>query len=227
MESTQHEWRQDAIDAARLDATRSHLLYSQSYLTFLFPVIAAVFLCALLWDLSAHAVLFTWLALVIALTLGRFRMLRAIQRDRDRSGDPHGRWLNVFALSALCSGLLWGAAPMCIVPRAPDRLVEFTLYNGLVMLVVCGLVAGATVAYAVSLRVLFCFTVPALLPPGLFLISLGDRFNGALGGLVLLYFLFISGAAVRMHQQLRHFFELEYQLHRLRMDLDGAAGFAP
>ena len=227
MEMQNPAWMQDALEAVHLDGTRSHILYSQSRLTFVYPVVSAATLSGLLWNVSAHAILFTWLALVIALTLGRFRMLRAMQRDHGRDGGPPGRWLNIFALSALLSGLLWGAAPMCIVPHTPDRLVEFTLYNGLVMLVVCGLVAGATVAYAVSLRVLFCFTAPALLPPGLFLISLGDRFNGALGGLVLLYFLFISGAAVRMHQQLRRFFELEYQLHRLRMDLDGAAELAP
>lgn len=223
METQYPAWTQDSMEDARLDGTRSHILYSQSRLTFLYPVVSASALCGLLWDVSAHAVLLTWLTLVAGLTLLRYRVLWLYQCNPGVFGPP-GQWLNVFALSAFLSGLLWGAAPVLIVPHQADRLVEFTLYNGLVMLVVCGLVAGATVAYAVSLRVLFCFTVPALLPPGLFLIALGDRYNGALGGLVLLYFVFISVAALRMHLQLQRFFELEYQLERLRQDLKSAPG---
>ena len=111
---------------------------------------------------------------------------------------------------------------MIIVPRAPDRLVEFTLWNGLVILVVCGLVSGATVAYAASLRVLFCYIVPALLLPAVYLISLGDRYNSVMGGFVLLFLVHASTTAVHMHVQLRRFFELEYQLERLRADLKGA-----
>ena len=223
METLQPAWMQDALEAARLDGTRSHILYSQSRLTFIYPVISALALCALLWEIATPAALLTWLTLVVALTLVRLRMLRTFQRDHDASGTS-GQWLNVFALSALVSGLLWGAAPMIIVPRQPDRLVEFTLCNGLVILVVCGLVAGATVAYAASLRVLFCFIVPALLLPGVYLISLGDRYNSVMGGFVLLFLVHVATTAVRMHVQLRRFFEVEYELQRLREDLHGTPG---
>ncbi|MBI1732187.1 MAG: hypothetical protein HYR49_05385, partial [Gammaproteobacteria bacterium] len=129
--------------------------------------------------------------------------------------------LNTFALSALLSGMLWGVAPMIMIPHEPDRVVEYTLYRGLVMMVVCGLVAGATLAYAASLRTLFCYIVPALLPPGLYLVFLGDRYNGVLGGFVLLFLAYISTVAVRMHLQLRRYLEMEYQLNRLRADIDG------
>jgi hypothetical protein len=223
MEDQHPAWMQDALEAAQLNATRSHILYSQSRLTFIYPVVSAAALCALLWEVSSHAVLLMWLALVTALTLGRFRMLRAMQRDRGVLGDLQGRWLNAFALSALVSGLLWGAAPMCLVPRALDQPVEFTLWNGLVILVVCGLVAGATVAYAASLRVLFCYIVPALLLPGVYLISIGDRYNSVMGLFVLLFLLHVCTAAVHMHVQLRRYFEWEYELNRLRRDLDGGA----
>ena len=222
METSHPAWMQDALEAAHLNGTRSHILYSQSRLTFIYPVVSALALCALLWEVSAHAVLFSWLALVVVLTLGRFEMLRAMQRDRGHCGGSPGQWLNAFALSALFSGLLWGAAPMCIVPRAPDQLVQFTLYNGLVILVICGLVAGATVAYAASLRVLFCYIVPALLLPAVYLISIGDRYNSVMGGFVLLFLVHVSTTAVRMHVQLRRHFELEYELNRLRQDLEDA-----
>jgi hypothetical protein len=223
MDSTQHGWRQEAIEARRLDATRSHLLYVQSRLTFLFPVIAAVFLCALLRDVAGRPVMLAWLVLVIGLTLARLRMLRRIRDARTSPGTPV-HWLNVFALGALVSGALWGAAPMLIVPDEPGRALEYTLYRGLVMLVVCGLVAGATVTYVVSVRVWLSFTIPALLVPGLYLVAMGDRLNGALGGFVLLYLFFITVAGLRMNAQLRRYLELEYEMGRLRRDLAATHG---
>jgi hypothetical protein len=217
METRGFEWNQDAVDAARLDAARSHILYSQSRVTFIYPLISALALCTLLWEISSSATLLAWLALVVTLTLVRFYMLRTFQMEQEDCA--HQDWLNVFAVSALLSGLLWGSAPMIIIPRAPERLVEFPLWNGLVVLVICGLVAGATVAYAASLRVLFCYLIPALLLPAVYLISLGDRYNTATGGFLLLFLAHASTTAVRMHMQLQHYFEMEYQLERLRSDL--------
>jgi hypothetical protein len=220
MESTQHGWRQDAVEAQRLDATRAHLLYSQSHLTFLFPVIAAVSLCMLLWDVAGGWLMRLWLTLVIGLTLVRFRALSLIRRNPQREAPAAG-WLNAFALGALVSGVLWGLAPIIVVPDAPGRAVEYAQYRGLVMLVVCGLVAGATVTYVISMRVWLSFAIPALVVPGLYLAALGDRLNGALGGFVLLYLFFIVVAGLRMNLQLRRFVELEYELNRLRRDLQG------
>lgn len=223
MEPDEPAWTQESRQDAQLRATRFHILQSQSLPTFLYPVISAAVLAVMVWSLAPRGALLAWLALVLALTAVRFAMLARV-RGRPATA-PAGEWLNLFAVSAGLSGLLWGAAPMLLVSRQPDRLVEDTLHGGLVMMVVCGLVAGATVAYAATLRVLFAFTVPALVPPGFYFISLGDRFSGGLGGFVLLYLVFISVAGLRMHWQLRHYFELEYQLDRLRRDLagDGAA----
>ncbi len=214
-------WRQESRQDAQLRVTRFHILQAQSPPTFLYPVIAGVVLAILLWPQAPRVPLLAWLVLVIALTLVRFAMLARVRRHLDPAQADE--WLNLFAVSAALSGLLWCAAPMLLVPREPGRMVEATLNAGLVMMVVCGLVAGATVAYAATLRVLFSFTVPALVPPGIYFISLGDRFSGALGGFVLLYLLFITVAGVRMHLLLRRYFEMEYRLDRLHRDLAGDA----
>lgn len=222
MEPDEPAWTQESRLDAQLRGTRFHILHAQSLPTFLYPVISGAVLAGMLWPLAPHVALLTWLAFVVVLLLVRCAMLARVRRRPDPACADE--WLNLFAVSAALSGLLWGTAPMLLVPRQPDRLLEGTLYAGLVMMVVCGLVAGATVAYAATLRVLFSFTVPALVPPGFYFISLGDRFSGALGGFVLLYLLFISVAGVRMHLLLRRYFELEYELHRLRQDLAGDAG---
>lgn len=222
MEPEEPAWTQEFRLDAQLRGTRFHILQAQSLPAFLYPVISAAMLAAMLWPLAPRVALLSWLVFVVALLLVRCAMLARVRSRLDPARASE--WLNLFAVSAALSGFLWGAAPMLLVPRRPDRLLEDTLYAGLVMMVVCGLVAGATVVYAATLRVLFSFTVPALVPPGFYFISLGDRFSSALGGFLLLFLVFISVAGVRMHLLLRRYFELEHELHRLRCDLAGDSG---
>ena len=219
MESKAAVWTQDARDDARLDGMRVHFLLSQSPITFFYPLPAALALGAVLWDRAPHATLLCWQLLVVAYSVLRWLLLWNHLRRRSAPDDPQAI-LGVFALGALVSGLLWGAAPILIVPYPSQNAAEFTLANGLIVLVVCGLAAGAVVAYAVSLRVLFLYIIPALLPPAFYLISLGDRYNSTLGGFILLYFVFLSIAALRVSRQLNGYLETELRLQRLRRDLD-------
>jgi len=218
MDMERQPWMEDSIEEARRDGARLRILYSQSPLAFSFPVLAGLVLVPMLWDRSSRVLLLGWLATVIV-----YSGLRLFFLLRCRHSEPEitrcGQRLNSFAVSALVSGIIWGAAPILLVPYQAGKLVEFTLHNGLVILVVCGLTAGAAVAYAASLRVLFLYVVPALVPPAFYLISLGDRYNTTLGGLVLLYFIFISAAAIRMNCQLQRYFETEFKLERLQKDL--------
>lgn len=220
MDTNPIAWGQDALEEARLDRTRAHLLYSQSLVTFTFPVFAAIALGAVLWDLAPRHVLLGWVGTVILYSLARYGLLWRY-RWAAAGAEMDQDWLNLFAMSALISGVLWGAAPILLVPYQAAGLVEFTLHNGLILLVVCGLAGGAAVAYAASLRVVFFYIVPALVSPAFYLISLGDRYNSALGGFVLLYFVFVTTAAIRMHHQLRRHFEMEFVLEQLQKDMDG------
>ena len=201
-----------------LDQARTRLLYSQSVLTFLYPVLAAIAVSALLWDVSSRQRLLGWAIITAAYSLSRFALLGWFRR-RAGSGDINAAWLNLLAASVFVSGMLWGLAPIILVPNDPARPVEFTLYNGLVFLVICGLVAGAVVVYSWSMRVVCMYVLPALVPGALYLITLGDRYNSALGGFVLLYLVFILVAATRMHVQLRRYLEVQDTVDTLRREL--------
>jgi len=176
----------------------ARVLRDQASITYFFPIAAALALGLLLWDEAPRPRLAAWILVVLAHAFLRYKYLCP-------AGAAAPQGIGRFAAGALSSGLIWGSAPLLLIPYDPARIVEFTLFNGLTLLVICGLTAGAAFAYAASLRVLFCFTVPALLPSALYLISLGDRFNSALGGFVLLYFLFVTVSALRMNLQLRGF----------------------
>jgi hypothetical protein len=203
-----------------LHAAQARFLYSQAGVTYFFPLAAALALCILLWEDAPLTRLGPWMLAVALHTGARYAFLWHLRRQPAREQPPG---VGAYAAGAFISGCLWGMAPLLLIPYSPTRLVEFTLFNGLALIIVCGLVAGAAVSYCISMRVLFAFAAPALLPPALYLISLGDRFNSALGGFVLLYFLFIAMASLRMHQQLRVFVEawderdrLAGEVHRLK-----------
>jgi hypothetical protein len=191
-----------------LGYVRLRILRDQAAITYSFPVAAALALCVLLWEEAPRLRLGAWMLLVLGHAYIRYSLLR---RPDDNGRVRTQAGIAVFAVAAFTSGLIWGSAPLLLIPYDPARVVEFTLYNGLTLLVICGLASGAALAYAASLQVLFCFSVPALIPCALYLISLGDRYNSALGGFVLLYFLFVSISALRMNLQLQEFARAEQE----------------
>lgn len=191
---------------------RARILRDQAPVTCFFPIAAALALCLLLWDEAPRTRLVAWTLLVLAHAFVRYSSLR---HPAPVSPDAVPPGIGGFAAAAFSSGLIWGVAPLFLVTYDPSRVIEFTLFNGLTLLVICGLTAGAALAYAASLRVLFCFAVPALIPSALYFISLGDRYNSALGGFVLLYFLFISISALHMNFQLQGFARAEQERDRL------------
>jgi len=127
-------------------------------------------------------------------------------------------WLNLFISNVFVSGLLWGSAAIILIPYGTGQLVEFTLYNSFVMLTVCGLVAGAVVSYSISYRVILAYATPALLPPALYMISLGDKYNSGLGGFVILFYIFIFISSFRLNKQFRHYVDIEYQRQKLLLE---------
>ena len=206
-------------DDFRPDRSQVEILYAQSAVTFLFPIVASLALCHLLWDVSPRKVLLGWGGLVIIYSVSRYGLLWRF-RSAVSSCESFEFWHGLFALCVFFSGALWGAAPILLIPYEPARLVEFTLYNGLIVLTITGLVAGAVIAYGVSIRVLLCYVVPALLPPALYLIQLGDQYNSALGGFILLYFLFIAATCVRVRNLFMHFIRVEHDREMLQRELD-------
>lgn len=193
---------------------QNEVLYSQSVITFVFPVLAAPAICYLVWDISQRHNLVIWTATVIVYSLLRFLIIWQYHKIKP-GPDRAGFWHDLFTGSVFISGIIWGMAPIVLIPYEPARIIEFTLYNGLTFLIICGLVAGAVVAYSISKWVLFFYSFPALLPPAFYLISLGDKYNSALGGFVVLYFIFITASSFRLNRQLMSYMENEYKMQDL------------
>ena len=184
------------------------ILYSQAGFTFFFPAIAAVSLSWVLWGVAERYLLCTWLGLVMVHALARYHLLWSYHHE-NVTPDNAVIWLKRFLASVLSSGIIWGSAGIVLVPYTNS--IEYTLFNGLTMLITCGLVSGALISYSINIWVLVAYSFPALVPPAVHLIALGDRYNSAFGGFILLYYVFIGVAAVRMNRQFSCYVEMELQ----------------
>jgi hypothetical protein len=204
----------DQLQAFHYLSSQVRILYNQSFITFLFPVIAAPAVCLLLWDIAEHSLLLSWTGIVITYSLARYLIIWQQKRE-PITPDNANKWLDIYTANVFISGLLWGAATIILVPYEPHRIIEFTIYNSLTMLIVCGLVAGAVVAYSVSMRVILFYAFPALIPASINLIILGDKYNSFLGGFVFLYFIFITALSFRLNRQFTYYIDIEFQMIQL------------
>jgi len=196
-----------------------NILYSQSIVTFIFPVLAAICLAIVIWDIATRNILYSWVGVVVAYSLLRYFLLWQY-RQVGITPDNAYMWLKRYTIAAFFSGIIWGVAGIILIPYGGSADLVFTIYNGLVLLIICGLVAGAVISYSVNIWVLFSYSFPALVPPAFYLISLGDKFNSAFGGFILLYFFFISVAAYRMNKQINYYMDMEYQQEKLKNKYD-------
>lgn len=195
-------------------AQQVNILYSQSVITFLFPLLAALCVAALLQNQADRRILAGWLITIFLHGASRYYLLWSYFHDAAVTAQS-STWMNRFLLGAFLSGGLWGFAGILLIPYRSAESIAFTLNNGLLLLMVCGLVAGSVISYAINIRVTFCYSLPALLPPAFHLISIGDRYNSAFGGLLLLYYLYILVAAIRMNRQLVYFLNMEHREREL------------
>ena len=198
-----------------LARTQVEILFSQSAITFLFPVIFAFIISYVIREVANTTILIVWLVVVVLYSIGRYLLLWMYYRS-GVGKTAYRKWLFRLNIGIFLSGLVWGVAGIILIPYKVDSLVEFTLYNSLIMLTVCGIVAGAMVSYSISLNTVILYVVPALVPPGLYMITLGDKYNTALGGFVLLYFIFIILTAYRLNSQLLNYAYKDHQYQNIR-----------
>ncbi len=159
----------------------------------------------------------TWglLAWLSASTLVLAHRLRTTRRFRNayasRSPDY---WLGYIHLSVLLSGSIWGALFAHLIGVAgPSELA-------MVVLLLCMLAAGATLAYAQLLSVLVCYTVPLSLP-GLLALSGGfDTTRWVVAAGILVWFGFMARGARRLNAFIVRYIDYQHENLALTANLE-------
>jgi prepilin signal peptidase PulO-like enzyme (type II secretory pathway) len=173
----------DKIIAMQARLTRQ--LFSTNKISLVTGVILAAILANIQRAVIEHAVIFTWLALVVLVTL--FRTAFAIAYPKAAIGDGAAShfWLGGFRLGVLLSGFVWGSAGILLFPADNPMHQTFLIF------VLAGLTAGGLVSYAADLFSATVFNVSALAPLIMRLFIAGDRLSLAMSMALLLYLGFV------------------------------------
>ncbi|MEN8177678.1 MAG: EAL domain-containing protein [Pseudomonadota bacterium] len=189
------------------------VLYDQAGVALTASLAAAIILVGLFWNTSSHVLLLVWLSLNLLITAARFYLIKKF-RGSAREGDRINFWLAWFIGGVVLSGVIWGSASILLVSDTSH------VQMGIAALWVCGMSAGSVATLSVVKGAFFAFSMPALIPSALYLLISGDPAATTVGGAEVLFLLFISLSALRMHKTLVNGFKLQLHNNRLIEHLD-------
>lgn len=203
----------DAISRARQGETEVHaeqvrMLYEGAPTAALANTINAVILAFLLWDVTPHATLQGWLAvvcLVQAFRLALTHFYQSTQRLPQPEHSPasaeflhrfvpkNARWDQWYLAGVAASGLLWGAAGYWLFPR------EAAVHQLALSFILGGTVAGATAVLAPLRWAFALFALPALMPLSARFFLEGSPHYLMMGTLMLIFLLALLNVARLIH----------------------------
>lgn len=189
----------------RIDQERIHLIYKQSPSGIAATVVIAAVLIFLLRDTVPAGVLTGW-SVAIALVSG-LRFLVVLKYPRTDTVYEHAlawsRWNNY---TLAFSGIVWGASAWMLFP------VDSVMHQFFLAVSLCGMVAGSAMAFAVIEKSFFCYSIPALSPLFLRLITLPGEIYLSMGIFVLLFWGLSYWIVVNYKQARMNLLELKQDL---------------
>ena len=170
----------DGDESASIFANRVSLLYDSLPLALTAILINATILMVVQWPVVDPVKAAIWSGMVLAVTLGRLGLHYAF-RHKTLALGRMGRWLNLFLIGTLCSGITWGCTAYFLFP-AHDLSHQF-----FVVFVVGGMAAGSGVTLAASFRAHLFFLFSAMGPLIVRLLLLDMSWSLAMGAMVSLF----------------------------------------
>lgn len=121
-----------------------------------------------------------WLTAVCAVAAARIWLGRQYRRRSPPAAEAR-RWGNLYAWGAGFNGAVWGAVPLIFPTRGHSAL------HALMTFVIGGLVAGATATGSSYQPAYRAFTIPALAPMIVLMLTSGGRIEMAMGAMLTLF----------------------------------------
>ncbi|GJL73427.1 MAG: hypothetical protein NMNS01_26260 [Nitrosomonas sp.] len=194
----------EARERSRFRFKQVELLYDQLRVGQAGSIASALFLVGVFWTVTPHLILIFWLTLVLVISAFRLHLIHRFERYAGRDEQAE-YWLGLFVAGAAASGITWGMATIILIP---DRSVSHISF---VLLWIGGLSAGAVAAYSVLKRAFLAFTLPALLPTAIYLLIIGGKLEFTIGAGTIMYIIFLSLNALRMHKTLKRELKLRFE----------------
>jgi diguanylate cyclase (GGDEF)-like protein/PAS domain S-box-containing protein len=176
----------------RLQAARVATLYGVARSVYVASPLVAAITLVLLWELPARAVLLSWFAAVLAVTLLRVALHRGYQHAAARPEQALA-WERRFALGALAAGAAW-AFPLVVLFPESDPPQQLAL-----LFVASGSLIGAGGVYAASALTFYAFCSLPLAAMAAQLLTQPERTYQLMGGVVLVF----SAVMVRVFRDIQ------------------------
>ncbi len=204
--------RNHSTDSHRLFADQVHKQYENTVFGSAATLINGIILVFLLRDHVKPVNLVLWMVAAGIVSAGRLVLDGCYRKSRTQYSNPE-KWNAWFLATLFFSGILWGSAAIFLFP------IDSVGHQAFIAFITGGMVAGAVGAFTAVIASFFVFTIPALLPICLRFLLLGSGIHVAMGAMVFLFLLIISGTAIRMHRDIINLLALKYEKSALIADL--------
>ncbi|MEO8215150.1 MAG: hypothetical protein ABI560_18265, partial [Myxococcales bacterium] len=145
-----------------------------------------------------------WLVLVFLVTAARVELRRQYRKAAPTGGQLPS-WGARFVVGSASAGLVWGLAVLVFFQRVGET-------GGLVLtLTIGGLAAGAAGTLSCFMPAFWAFIIPAILPLLVRTLGMGDTLHSAMGGMVVVFGLFITVVARNTHRAITEAFQLRFE----------------
>lgn len=131
-----------------------------------------------------HAVIFTWLSLIVIIAFSRVALVFSYKRSVMGNADTHVRLVR-FRLGVLISGVVWGIGGFLLFPENHPQYQLFLIF------MLAGLSVGGVVSYSADRVSGIAYPISVLVPIVIRLFIEEDRLHVAMGMAVMLYLAFI------------------------------------
>jgi len=192
----------DITENQRIYTERIRQILKLAPLAIFATFVNATILVLILWKAISHGLLVVWYCASLALVLERSLLLL---KYRPASLRPEQASLaaKLYMISLGLSGALWGCVAIFLFP------IGMPTYQILVVIVLCGMVAGATSTFSLVIEAFMAFMLPALIPLVVRFILIGGTIYYAMAALTLLYMILTVTIARRINEATKELVELK------------------
>lgn len=197
----------------QLKARQVEVLYESAPFAITASISASIIIALVFWGHVRTSGIMIWLTACIILTGIRYFQVARYKKSEEKYDKPEF-WLHNYLILTIISGLLWGLSAYILAPG------DQPTYTGFLLLIVCGLIAGAIPSYAVFHRIFYGFTIITIVPLTVYTLTI----NGSEFSTFAFLFCFFSGfmflIETRVHHIINHSIQDQVDIQSLLLYID-------
>ncbi len=200
------------LDTKIIRQAQVHAVFRHLPLIFLSDIVVGTYLAIALFMSTGSPRVFIWCAMLVSVTLTRGVLVYRHHRHPKLMSTLESRWRFLLYGGAI-SGVIWGSAWFTL-PANPSFI-----QMGMVVLWICGVVAGAAASLSILKTLFAFFSVPPVLITTVSLVASGSDISLTLAGAFLCYIAFIVPLGLHIGKDLNKGIVLQLQNVSLKSKL--------